>query len=193
MKKSQMLPMILVVIFFFLLNHGAQAIGEENKATQNSYEEFMKVLIDRHKSIQSEIMGGKFPVLVTVSIDDKPMEDRIKSLITKKLRDLGDVSIKNDWNDAIASIHIVAILEKRIKRVDSSVVMCRNSEYRSIVSNPENAFFIGAEEYITSYVLTNRTDSFSSNINVVISSFDTQVLEPIRQLKEIIEIKEKKQ
>lgn len=183
MNMIHTFKMVVFVVLFSFVFFCAPSIAEQKNQMQESIEEIQKQITAKNKTIHDEIISGKFPVYVSVDGDDKPTTDRIKSLITKKLRDFGDVSIKNNWEDSIASIYIVSLLNKHNKSVSTSATMCVNSEYLLIIINPQYASRRGVSEYVTSYVLVNPSNAFSANINSVVSTFDTDVLEPMRQVK----------
>jgi len=181
MRKSNFFSKCVLFLFLaveFLSSSSSQA-------NDDVFEKFSKEVRANAVQIQKNIFEKKIPVYLTVDCEHKPTEDKIKSLVSKKLRELGDISIKTSPRESIASIHVVAVNLKGIDLVAMSGVICRNSKWVEIIFTGNITETLDyADEYLTSYVLTNGRNSFSDNINSLVATFDTSAIQPIRSLVE---------
>jgi hypothetical protein len=189
--KIKNYPLVLLLLFLGMFLFSASLFAQENEVDE-WLKEYWEENVAISKTIHDRVFKGKIPIYLDVQIDeDKAIENRVSSLITKKLREFGDISIIAKPEKSIASIYILGLMHKPTKYVTLSVTVCRNSIWLAALHFKDGTRDTGLQEYVTSLVTTNRIDSFSSNINYIVDTFNRDILEEIRRHKDIIILRQK--
>lgn len=174
---------ILLVIILFCLTF---AYNPPSAASSTDLDNFFADLA-KQSLADSQIMlnsfnNKKIPVYIYASCEDnKTIENRIISVMSKKLRELGDISLKDRPEQAAFHISIIALYNKPVNQVIMSIVVSANSVALQVLSDRKPSSQYPLKNFLTHWVAQNSQNSFSSNISEIIEQIDVDYFQFFRK------------
>lgn len=144
--------------------------------------------IEKQSLADSQVMldafkKKKIPVCIVASCkDNKAIENRILSAISKKLRDLGDIQVQDKPEHAAFCIKIVAVYNEPINQVVMSIVLTVNSNSCRVLFDKTATKEHPFDVYLLQWVGYNSKNNFSSNINEIIEKIDVESFQYFRKV-----------
>lgn len=164
---------INLVCLFSLLAFAAEASAQQSAL--KAFESRRAVL----ERMEQEVIQGKIPVYLDVSCEDKKVTNKLKSLLSKALRELDNVRIVGQRSDAWLWLYLIAIRENNIR---VSVAAASGRDPSSwLIPGASTRFVSEADELENFEIYSYPIDALGGMISTIVDKFDVGIMEPVRK------------
>ena len=134
------------------------------------------------QQMKEEVIAGKIPVYFHVGCEDKVISDKLKSLLSKALREHKDIRIVENRENAWLWIHVLAI--KMDSRTVPVSMVCGRDPSAYLFLNSDPAFSFWKNEISEHLVYCYPSDRLGQVVTSIVETFDVGCIEPVRKNRE---------